>query len=102
MRGIPGFRFDSRRRIAHFEVTMPRTGGHIRRRRTVIAASMPEALAKWKAFRDEVLQEDFAPVTFSKFIERFWHSLKRRVKPKTAKDQGSMLRHNLLPFFGKM
>lgn len=102
MRGIPGFRFDSRRRVARFEVTVPRTNGRVRRRKTVVATSMPEALAKWKAFRDEVFQEDSGPITFAEFIERFWPSLKRRVKPKTARDQGSMLRHNLIPFFGKM
>src|SRR6266571_4583150 len=102
MKGISGFRFNRRRRTAHFEVTVPRTNGRVRRRKTVIAASMPEALAKWKAFRDEVFQANAGPITFAEFIERFWPSLKRRVKPKTAKDQGSMLRHNLVPFFGKM
>lgn len=102
MKGISGFRFNRRRRTAHFEVTAPRTNGRVRRRRTVVATSMPEALAKWKSFRDEVFQENSGPITFAEFIEKFWPSLKRRVKPKTAKDQGSMLTHNLTPFFGKM
>src|SRR5450830_306801 len=102
MKGISGFRFNRRRRTAHFEVTAPRTNGRVRRRRTVVATSMPEALAKWKSFRAEVFQENSGPVTFAEFIERFWPSLKRRVKPKTAKDQWSMLHHNLTPFFGKM
>lgn len=62
--------------------------------------NMQEALNLWAAFRDSVLATNSGPLTFAEYIEKFWPLLKRRVKPKTARDQGAMLCHSLVPFFG--
>lgn len=52
---IPGFRFDSRRKLVHIEVVIPGSEGKKRRRRTEFAATQADALKKWSRFRDAVL-----------------------------------------------
>jgi len=52
---VPGFRFDGRRKRAHFEVTLPGTNGRVRRRKTIEASNRMEALTLFLQFRDAVL-----------------------------------------------
>lgn len=50
-----GFVFNSRKKTVSLEYTLPRTGGRIRRRSTVKASSIAEALEAWKRFQAESL-----------------------------------------------
>jgi integrase len=101
MKRLPGFRFDARTGEAHFEVIVPGTSSKGRRRKTEYAGSMDVALAKWKAFRAEVLDPSapkargVAP-TFRAFVEKW--VLPADAEP--SKDEHYMLRSVLVPFFG--
>lgn len=101
MKSIPGFRFHARKGKAYFEVTIPKTSGSVRRRKTVEAATMEEALSEWKKFRDDVLAGRGArPLTFRAYAEQFWPSIAKRLAPKTAKDETFIVKKSLVPFFG--
>ena len=63
MKRLPGFRFDAKAQLAHFEVVLPGVGvskhgkrKFARRRCTVAAKDVIEATAKYHAFRREVLE----------------------------------------------
>jgi hypothetical protein len=101
MKRLPGFRFDARTGEARFEVILPDTNGRVRRRKTEYAGSMDVALAKWKAFRAEVLDPNAPKVrgaapTFRAFVEKW--ILPAEAEP--SKDEHYMLRSVVLPFFG--
>lgn len=101
MRSIPGFRFNSRKGKAYCEVTVPKTGGRVRRRKTIEVGTMEEALSEWKKFRDDVLAGRGArPLTFRAYAKRFWPSIAKRLAAKTAKDETFIVKKSLVPFFG--
>lgn len=107
-----GLRF--RDGAAHFEVVVPKTGGRVRRRRTVPSVDLREALDKFEDFKREVLgaiaarpsppvpSPGPAPVTFGAYIERHLDAVCSRVKPKTAVSYRQFVRNHLLPYFGVM
>jgi integrase len=96
---LPGFSYDSRRKIAEFRVIVPGTGANRRRRLTVHAETRDEALSKWKAFRDQVRAEQAEPLPFSVHVERVWPLLSARLSKSTAYDEGLIIEKHLKPFF---
>lgn len=99
--GIAGFSFNSKKKIARFEVTLPGTNGRKRVRKTEKAESREEALKKWKRFRDSVLAgEREIPLTLKEFCDQYWARISAGKSAKTVKDQDSVLRCQLLPAFG--
>ncbi len=112
MKRLPGFRFDAKARLAHFEVVLPgavvsRSGKrkHARKRRTVEAADVIEATTKYHEFRKETLEGKPAPPppsTFASYIERHWPTMKKRVSERTAALDTDTIEKRLLPFFGAL
>jgi len=110
MKHLPGFRFDGKAGRAAFEVIVPgpvkaSSGKRSSRRRraTVEAATMAEALEKWKAFREEVLSESREPppppLTFARYVAE--HDLAVLLPSKLSqRSERESLRNHLLPFFG--
>jgi len=72
----PGFNYDSKKHIAHFSLYVPKTGGRLRRERTISAASREEAIRLWQNFRDEINGKSSPPaptplpavITFRTFV----------------------------------
>jgi len=98
---VPGFRFDGKRRRACFEVTLPGTGGRLRRRKTVEASTREEALNLFAQFRAAVLSERNAkPEFFSDYVRLFWPMIRMRLGAKTAEEESLVVEKILNPFFG--
>lgn len=101
MKGVPGFRFNSKKGKAYFEVTLPKTGGAVRRRKAVRAVSMQQALDEWKRFRETVLAGRGAqPFTFREYVRKFWPKIEKRLARKMAHDESLVVKKVLTPFFG--
>src|SRR5262249_44842680 len=106
MRNISGFHFDAKRKVAHFEVTLPGTNGRKRRRKTIEVEDRDQAFDKWKEFRDEVLSPITKPetrpdpLTFREYVERFQSLIEARLAKGTVELERGVLTRNLLPFFG--
>lgn len=101
MKNVPGFHFNSKKGKAHFEITVPNTGGTVRRRKTIEVGTMEEALSAWRIFRDDVIAGRGArPFTLRDYARRFWPSIATRLAPKTAKDETFIVQKSLVPFFG--
>lgn len=99
---VPGFRFDGRTSRAFFEVILPGTGGHSRKRKTVTASTRDEALTLFRAFRSETLAGRASePKLFSEFIARFWPLIRLRLGEKTAERESYIVEKILVPFFGQ-
>jgi len=96
-RQYPGFNFDPKAKLAHFDLTVPKTKGKERRRQTVEAATRDVALSKWKTFRESLKRP--APKTFGEYIERFWPLIAKRASAGTATTNGGIIKCRLLPFF---
>lgn len=101
MKRPSGFRFDAKAKLVHLEVILPGTNGKERKRKTQRAGSMDQALTKWKAFREEILDPDAVRArgvvpTFRAFVEEW--ILPAEAEP--SKDEHYMLRSVVLPFFG--
>jgi hypothetical protein len=98
---VPGFRFDGRRRRACFEVTLPGTGGRLRRRKTVKASTREEALKLFAQFRAAALSERNAkPEFFSDYVRLFWPMVRMRLGARTAAEESLVVEKILNPFFG--
>jgi hypothetical protein len=98
---VPGFCFDGKRRRACFEVTLPGTGGRLRRRKTVKASTRDEALNLFRQFRAAVLSERNAkPEFFSDYVQLFWPMIRMRLGAKTAEEESLVVEKILIPFFG--
>jgi hypothetical protein len=66
MKRLPGFRYDAKAQLAHFEVVLPNTNGARRRRKKEHAANVIEATTKYHAFRQLVLDSGLGtPNTFA-------------------------------------
>jgi integrase len=111
MKRLPGFRFDAKAQLAHFEVVLPGVGvskhgkrKFARRRCTVAAKDVIEATAKYHAFRREVLEAKPPPPPppFGSYIERHWPTMKKRVSKRTARLDTDTIENRLLPFFGAL
>jgi site-specific recombinase XerD len=98
---VPGFRFDGRRKRACFEVTLPGTGGRLRRRKTVEASTREEALNLFAQFRAASLSERSAkPEFFSDYVRLFWPMIRMRLGARTADEESLVVAKILNPFFG--
>lgn len=103
---IPGFHWDARRKVARFEVTLPKTGGAVRRRRTIAVDSRDAALEAWRVFREEVLHPvpDPPPAptvwTLGMYVDRYFTSYCERLRPDTQRTYWWIVRSKLLPRFG--
>ena len=65
MKRLPGFRFDAKNGLAHFEVVVPGSvlsangmRKHARRRKTVESSDVIDATTKYHAFRRDVLETE--------------------------------------------
>ncbi len=110
---LPGFRFDAKAQLAHFEVVLPgvlasKRGKRkfARRRRTVAAKDVIEATAKFHAFRKEILEATppppAPPATFGAYVAEHWPTMKKRVSERTAALDTDTIEKRLLPFFGAL
>jgi len=98
---VPGFSFDGKCRRAFFEVTLPGTGGRVRRRKTVKALTREEALNLFRKFRAAVLSEKSTnPEFFSDYVQRFWPMIQMRLGATTAEQESLVVEKILDPFFG--
>ena len=98
---LPGFRFDSKRRLARFEVVLPGTDSRKRRRTTVPARDIAEATAKYHAFRADVLAgRRVNPWTFREYVAKYGEKLQARLSDSARRREAQFLEHQLLPFLG--
>jgi hypothetical protein len=84
-----GRKFNPKKHVAHFSLHIPKSGGKLRRERTVRAATREEAFRLWQVFRDEtsgkptpILPAEPPVMTFKTFIDThlrgFVHGGRRR------------------------
>lgn len=98
---VPGFRFDAKRKRASFEVTVPGSGGRLRRRKTVKVSTRDEALRIFRSFRESVLAgRNAEPKLFFEFVKRYWPLIRMRLGSRTAIYESSVVESILVPFFG--
>lgn len=105
----PGLTYDGRTKTATVVVIVPGTAGKVRRQRSFENVTRDEALATWRAFRDEVFAEAAAgpdalpPLsarTFAWYFETYWSAIAERTSARTARADEAVIRRRLLPFFG--
>lgn len=100
-----GLRF--RDGTARFEVVVPKTDGRVRRRKTVPAADLRDALERFEGFKREVLgaiaaKPAASATTFGAYIEQHLPAVCGRVSPKTATSYRQFVTNHLLPYFGDL
>ena len=100
MKRLPGFRYDSRERLAYFEVTIPGTKGKKRRRATVEADDLDAALKAWRVFRAEALDARKKPKTLRQYVAKYGDTMMARLSPKGAETVEKTLKRRLLPHLG--
>jgi integrase len=105
---IPGFSYDPKKHIAHFSLYVPKTGGKLRRERTVHASSREEAIRLWQSFRDEISGKDSPPapppltavITFRTFVTEYLEKICARRAKKTLDIYRTIAFTRLIPHFG--
>lgn len=105
---IPGFSYDSKKHIAHFSLYVPKTGGKLRRERTIHAASREEAIRLWQNFRDEISGKASPPappplpavITFRTFVTEYLEKICARRAKKTLDIYRTIAFTRLIPYFG--
>jgi integrase len=105
---IPGFSYDPKKHIAHFSLYVPRTGGKLRRERTIHAASREEAIRLWQNFRDEISGKALPPtlpllpavITFRTFVAEYLEKICARRAKKTLDIYRTIAFTRLIPYFG--
>lgn len=105
---IPGFSYDPKKHIAHFSLYVPKTGGKLRRERTVHAASREEAIPLWQNFRDEISGKASPPappplpalITFRTFVTEYLEKICARRAKKTLDIYRTIAFTRLIPYFG--
>jgi integrase len=103
MNHLSGFRYNAKKRRAHFEVIVPGTHGSKRRRKTVEARDVVEATTLFHAFRKEVAESEKGPAvprTLRWYYEENWPKLKRSLSPKSQSATENIVEHRLLPRIG--
>lgn len=119
---IAGFKYSSKKRIAHFSVYVPGSKGKARRERTVRAATREEAIERWCAFHNELRAETVAPpdptpvatpaivvapapkppvLTFGEFIAAHLEAICARKAKKTLEIYRTIATTRLVPHFGE-
>ncbi len=102
---LKGFRFDEAAGLAYYSVYKPGGGGEVRHRATVEAATLEEAVDKWKDFRARALKGEARPghvLTFREFIAAYMDDIAAQVSVKTATEYRRTATKHLLPVFGAM
>jgi Site-specific recombinase XerD len=100
---LKGFRYDEARGLAHFSVYIPGGGGEDRRRATVEAATVEEAVEKWTDFRARALRGEERPaktLTFREYVAAYMEDIEDQVSTKTAEEYRRTTLKHLLPEFG--
>ena len=104
---LPGFAYDSRRRIATFYCFVPGTDGRRRRKRTLTdVPSRAEAIRLWTAFRDELDREALDPAKFTRpptlaeFVSARFVEMTARLRPVSRQGYGLLLKRHILPKLG--
>jgi hypothetical protein len=104
---IPGFKFNPKKHLAHFSLYIPKSGGKLRRERTVQAATREEALRLWQVFRDEISgKPTLAPpaeppvMTFRTFVDTYLKKICVRRAKKTLAIYRTIATSRLIPTFG--
>ncbi len=105
MKRLPGFRYDVKEKLAHFEVCVPGTQGKKRRRSTVEARDVIDATTKYHAFRkavaDEVAGETpAAERTLRWYYEKHWPTMKKKLSDKGVETIESAMTARILPHLG--
>ncbi len=103
-----GFRYDSRSRTAYFEITVPKTGGRVRRRKRVPRVrDRAQALELYGEFRRSVL-EPGSPKrdqTLQEYVEKNWpisRDARRPISAETAEREMNALESRILPALGHL
>jgi hypothetical protein len=105
VKNLPDFRFNSKKKVAHFEVIVPGTHGAKRRRKTEEAGDVVEATTKYHAFRKEVSEAEKGPAvphTLRWYFEKHWPAMKNSLSTKGRKDVENAMRVRLLPRIGDL
>src|SRR3954451_19284463 len=105
---IPGFKFNPKKHLAHFSLYIPKSGGKLRRERTVRAATREEALGLWQVFRDEISGKHAATkppaqpqvITFVSFVTEYLEKICARRAKKTLDIYRTIAFTRLIPYFG--
>jgi integrase len=105
---IPGFSYDPKKHVAHFSLYVPKTGGKLRRERTIPAASREEAIRSWQNFRDEISGKAPPPtppplpavITFRTFVTEYLEKICARRAKKTLDIYRTIAFTRLIPYFG--
>jgi integrase len=105
---IPGFKYDSRKRMAFLEVILPKTRGKVRRRKKASGVrNQAEALELYSKFRRSVLEPTTTKpdVTLKEYVDANWpisRDARRPVSTQTAAKEWSALRSRILPGLGHL
>ncbi|HKS21814.1 MAG TPA: tyrosine-type recombinase/integrase [Thermoanaerobaculia bacterium] len=101
---LPGFAYDARTKVAHFDIYVDGGKGRIRRRRTVSAPNAQEAKRQWAKFCDEIngrTEPAATPaMTFGDFFADHFDEVCAELAPKTKHEYVLVTKRLLLPAFG--
>jgi len=83
-----GFSWDSRKRVAHFEVTIPKTGGLKRHRKTIKAGSKEEAEERFEIFRKSALAGtiEMERHTLRTYVAAFGDEIRKQLKAPKSRE----------------
>jgi integrase len=105
VKNLSGFRFNARKKVAHFEVIVPGTRGGKRRRKTEEARDVVDATTKYHAFRKEVSEAEKGPAvphTLRWYFETYWPKMKAALSEKGRSFVEQAMSARVLPHLGEM
>jgi integrase len=99
---LPGFSYDHKARRAVLDGYVAGTHGKVRRQRTIKNVTRDQALAAWKAFRDDLAtgRAVEGPLTLRQFVDRYYNLLAASHAPGTRKTQRMIMKNHVLRYFG--
>jgi integrase len=98
---LPGFGFDSKKGVAHFEVVVPGTNGITRKRKTFAVRDLSEATSKYHEFRKDVLGgRRTEPWTFAEYVADRSPALQGRLADSASRREKQFLANQVIPFLG--
>lgn len=99
---LPGFDYDPKRKRVVLDGFVPGTQCKFRRQRTVEDVTRDQALAAWKAFREELASglDVQGPPTLRQFVAGYYELIAASHAAGTRKTQGAIIKNHLLRYFG--
>lgn len=99
-RQLPGFNYDAKRKRLVLDGRVAATKQ--RRQKTIDNVTRDQALAAWKAFREDLASGRAidGPLTLRQFVEGYYELIAAGHAPSTRKAEGIIIKNHLLRYFG--